>query len=331
MATVRRPVAFTANILPTQGPASDSDNRLLKAAWRALGLDQYDSDSEGEHSPPGLPVFSCWDSYAGTQENAGAGAHDINEDKAHSPEEVEEMEIAEELQPPEEFLESMELAEVLQIAEDLVDAVMSQNLCGTQAIDGWVTVGSACLHNRQAPGGDPLATEFTNYYAVLGTIDIAAEFQNVNHEAVSTQWRAVVQRSVHKDNSRSRAMKHRKKRKRKRRRKPTMRGVQFTNSPPIIPRHHIAPEFPSNEKYLNIKKYINVYRECGKAQAHAYLTRHQRMSLNLGTEIDARELDPYESTCNGVIQQVNMNGNYEVDFGQGQRNTYRNVLSKRSS
>ena len=41
------------------------------------------------------------------------------------------------------------------------------------------------------------------------------------------------------------------------------------------------------------------------------------MSLNLGTEIDARELDPYESTRNGIIQQVNMNGNYEVDFGQG--------------
>jgi hypothetical protein len=41
------------------------------------------------------------------------------------------------------------------------------------------------------------------------------------------------------------------------------------------------------------------------------------MSLNLGTEIDASELDPYESVCNGVIQQVNMNGNYQVDFGQG--------------
>ena len=41
------------------------------------------------------------------------------------------------------------------------------------------------------------------------------------------------------------------------------------------------------------------------------------MSVNLGTEIDARELDPYDSTCNGVIQHVNMNGNYEVDFGQG--------------
>ena len=311
MATVRRPVAFTANIVSTQGPASDFDNRLLKAAWRALGLDEYDSDSDEEH-------------------------HDINEDKAHSPEKVEEMEIAD---PPEEFLESMELAdspeeveemelaEVLQIAEDLVDAVMSLNLCGTQAIDGWVTVGSACLYNRQAPGGDPLAKEFNNYYAVLGTIDIAAEFQKVNHEAVSTPLdqrsvhkdnsRAVDQRSDHKDNSRARAMKHRKKRKRKRQRKPTMRGVQFTNSPPIVPRHHIAPEFPSNEKYLNIKKYINVYRECGKAQAHAYLARHQRMSSNLGTEIDARELDPYESTCNGIIQQVNMNGNYEVDFGQG--------------
>jgi hypothetical protein len=206
---------------------------------------------------------------------------------------------------------------VLQIAEELVDAVLSKNLCGTQAIDGWVTVGSACPHNRQALGGDPLATEFINYYAVLGTNDIAAEFQNVTHEAVSTQRRAVDQRSDHKDTSGARVMKHRTKRKRKRRRKPTMRGVQFTNSPPIMSRPHIATEFPSNEKYLNIRKYINVYRECGKAQAHAYLTRHKRMSLNLGTEIDARELDPYESTCNGVIQQVNMNGKYEVDFGQG--------------
>ncbi len=178
MATVRRPVAFTANILPTQGPASDW---LLKAAWRALGLDQYDSDPDEEH-------------------------HDIIEDKAHSLEEVEEMEIADELQPPEDFLQSMELAEVLQIAADLVDDVMSLNLCGTQAIDGWVTVGSACLYNRQAPGGDPLVKEFNNYYAVLETIDIADEFQNVIHEAV--RWRAVDQRSVHKDNSRAVVLSH---------------------------------------------------------------------------------------------------------------------------
>ena len=160
----------------------------------------------------------------------------------------------------------MELAEVLQIAEDLVDDVVSLNLCGTQAIDGWVTVGSACLYNRQAPGGDPLVKEFNNYYAVLETIDIADEFQNVIHEAV--RWRAVDQRSVHKDNSRARAMKHRKKRTRKRRRKPTMRGVQFTNSPPIVPRNHIAPEFPSNGKYMNIKKYINVY-QCSDASRTA--------------------------------------------------------------
>jgi nascent polypeptide-associated complex subunit alpha len=215
--------------------------------------------------------------------------------------------LAEVMQPPKEFLEPMELAE---------------------EIDGWVTVGNACPHNRQALGGDPPATEFINYNAVLGTIDIAAEFQNVTYEeisadtndhiqSVSTQRRAVDQRSSHKDNSAARAMKHRTKHKRKRRRKPIMRGVQFTNSPPIIPRPHIATEFPSNENYLNIRKYINVYRVCGKAQAQPYLTRHKMMSLNLGTEIDARELDPYESTCNGVIQHVNMNGNYEVDFGQG--------------
>jgi len=145
-------------------------------------------------------------------------------------------------------------------------AIQSYNRKGARSAwkggsDGWVTVGSACLHNRQAPGGDPLATEFINYYAVLGTIDIAAELQNVTHEAVSTQWRAVDQRSAHKDNSGARTMEHRTKRKSKSRRKPTMRGVQFTNSPDIIPRHHIAPEFPSNEKYLNIRKYINVYRE----------------------------------------------------------------------
>jgi hypothetical protein len=185
IATVRRPVAFTANILSTQGSDSDSDNRRLKAAWRVLGLDQFDSDSDEEHSLPALPVFSYWDSCAGQEENAGAGAHDISDNKAHSPEEVEEMELAEVLQPPEEFLESMELAEVLQIAEELVDAVLSNNLRGTQAIDGWVTVGSACPHNRQALGGDPPATEFINYYAVLGTIDIAAEFQNVTYEEIS--------------------------------------------------------------------------------------------------------------------------------------------------
>jgi hypothetical protein len=65
-------------------------------------------------------------------------------------------------------------------------AIQSYNRKGARSAwkggsDGWVTVGSACLHNRQAPGGDPLATEFINYYAVLGTIDIAAELQNVTH------------------------------------------------------------------------------------------------------------------------------------------------------
>ncbi len=58
------------------------------------------------------------------------------------------------------------------------------------------------------------------------------------------------------------------------------------------------------------------------------------MSVNLGTEIDARELDPYDSTCNGVIQHVNMNGNYEVDFGQGRMKyisecTLQEILSAR--
>jgi hypothetical protein len=131
----------------------------------------------------------------------------------------------------------MELAEVLQIADELVDAVLSKNLRGTQAIDGWVTVRSACPHNRQALGGDPPATEFINYYAVLGTIDIAAEFQNVTYEEISTDTndhirpvcmhrRAVDQRNAHKDDSGTRAMKRRTKRKGKCRRKPTMRGVK---------------------------------------------------------------------------------------------------------
>jgi NACalpha-BTF3-like transcription factor len=304
MATVRRPVAFTTNI-SARAAAHESDIRLvmdLAQVNRCKAIKAL----EANKNDPVDAILALEAKYR--DDKIRAIQRRVRDTKDLTGlQRTQNWSLAEVMQPPKEFLEPMELAE---------------------EIDGWVTVGNACPHNRQALGGDPPATEFINYNAVLGTIDIAAEFQNVTYEeisadtndhiqSVSTQRRAVDQRSAHKDNSGARAMKHRTKHKRKRRRKPTMRGVQFTNSPLIIPRPHIATEFPSNENYLNIRKYINVYRVCGKAQAQPYLTRHKMMSLNLGTEIDARELDPYESTCNGVIQHVNMNGNYEVDFGQG--------------
>ena len=102
-----------------------------------------------------------------------------------------------------------------------------------------------------------------------------------------------------------------------------MRGVQFTSSPPTIPRaSRPIDNFYSSEKYFGLVKrlheYINKHRVYGKARAQDYITRHQMMSVNIGTEIDARDIDPTDFRCAGVIKHMETNGNYAVDFGQGQ-------------
>jgi len=71
MAMVKRPVAFTAivsSVTTSQGAASEVDkrNNLYKAAIRALGLDEFDSESDDEHTLPASPGFG----YVG---NSGAG------------------------------------------------------------------------------------------------------------------------------------------------------------------------------------------------------------------------------------------------------------------
>jgi hypothetical protein len=63
MAIVNRPVAFTAiisSVTTSQAVASDVDqrNNTYKATINALGLDELDSDSDDELSPPELP-FGC--------------------------------------------------------------------------------------------------------------------------------------------------------------------------------------------------------------------------------------------------------------------------------
>lgn len=63
MAIVNRPVAFTAiisSVTTSQAVASDVDqrNNTYKATINALGLDEFDSDSDDELSPPELP-FGC--------------------------------------------------------------------------------------------------------------------------------------------------------------------------------------------------------------------------------------------------------------------------------
>jgi hypothetical protein len=101
-----------------------------------------------------------------------------------------------------------------------------------------------------------------------------------------------------------------------------MRGVQFTSSPPTIPcPSRLSDNFYSSEKYVGLvallREYIKIYTLLGKAHAQAHITRHQVMSVDIGTEIDARDIDPTDFRCAGIIKHVEMNGNYAVDFGQG--------------
>jgi hypothetical protein len=60
MAMVKRPIAFTAivsSVTTSQWAASEVDkrNNLYKAAIRALGLDEFDSESDDEHTLPSSP------------------------------------------------------------------------------------------------------------------------------------------------------------------------------------------------------------------------------------------------------------------------------------
>jgi len=65
MVMVKRPVAFTAlvsSVTTSQGAASEVDKRniLYKAAINALGLDEFDSESDDEPIPPASPGFGYW-------------------------------------------------------------------------------------------------------------------------------------------------------------------------------------------------------------------------------------------------------------------------------
>ncbi len=71
MAMVKHPVAFTAIVLSvttSQGGAYEVDKRhnLYKSAIRAMGLDEFDSESDDDHTLPASPGFG----YLG---NSGAG------------------------------------------------------------------------------------------------------------------------------------------------------------------------------------------------------------------------------------------------------------------
>ena len=65
MAMVKRPVAFTAvvsSVTTSQGAASEVDKRnvLYKTAINELGLDEFESESDDEHTPPASPGFGYW-------------------------------------------------------------------------------------------------------------------------------------------------------------------------------------------------------------------------------------------------------------------------------
>jgi hypothetical protein len=119
--------------------------------------------------------------------------------------------------------------------------------------------------------------EFSNYYAILNTeeIDKDAGIQNVPGEKIFVTINDLARLARETE-----VMKRPAKHKRKRRRKSTMQGVQFTSSPPTIPRaSRPSDNFYSSEKYFGLVKrlreYIKIYRVYGKVRAQDYTTRHQ--------------------------------------------------------
>jgi hypothetical protein len=194
----------------------------------------------------------------------------------------------------------------------------------------WFTNGCTRKPPRQVL--DLLEMDCTNYYAALDaeeTEDGAegeSPIKNEDHKKISADKNALI-RPVG-DPSQSKAARgpaatNRHKRTRKRGRKPTMRGVHFTGSPPVIPR----PRSPGDNSSLGndysiirLSKNCKICRMVGKSAAQASVARYQRMSANIGTDrrIDAYDIDPNRFSSAGVIMQVEMNGNYGVDFGQVQ-------------
>jgi len=156
----------------------------------------------------------------------------------------------------------------------------------------WATVGCARKKDRRALGGDPPEMKVSNYYAVLEEIDNEAEIQNVTGEKISAATndliRPVGAPNQSKATRETQIMKRQTKRKRKRRRKPTMRGVQFTSSPPTIPcPSRLSDNFYSSEKYVGLvallREYIKIYRVLGKTHAQAHITRHQLFFVSART------------------------------------------------
>jgi hypothetical protein len=306
------------SVTTSQGAASEVDKRniLFKAAINALGLDECDSESDDEHTLPAWPGFG----YLG---NSGARN-------------IQEINVAGD--NVEDFSDIQEVIELVRIQQ--VEIQESQRLYTYPLPEAtfpdkyqdkstrWATVGRARKKDRQALGGDPPDMKFSNYYAVLNAeeIDNEAEIQNVTGEKISAATNDLIRPVGAPNHSQAtretEIMKRQTKRKRKRRRKPTMRGVQFTSSPPTIPcPSRLSDNFYSSEKYIGLvallREYIKTYRVLGKAHAQAHITRHQMMSMNIGTEIDALDIDPTDFRCAGIIKHVEMNGNYAVDFGQG--------------
>ena len=134
----------------------------------------------------------------------------------------------------------------------------------------WATVDCVRKKIPQAIGEDPPEVEFRNYYAILNAEEIANEvvIQNVPGVMIPATINDLVMyvgkmipatirdlyRQVGVPNP-SKSAKETKvvnrKRKRKRGRKPTMRGVQFTSSPPTIPRaSRPSDNFYSSDRHI---------------------------------------------------------------------------------
>jgi hypothetical protein len=215
-------------------------------------LDEVDSESDDEHTLSASP--GC-----GYLSNSGAGN-------------LQEINVAGD--NVEDFSDIQEVIELVRIQQ--VEIQESQRLDPYPLPEvtfpdkyqdkstRWATVGRARKKDRHALGGDPPEMKVSNYYAVLEEIDNEAEIQNVTGEKISAATndliRPVGAPNQSKATRETQIMKRQTKRKRKRRRKPTMRGVQFTSSPPTIPcPSRLSDNFHSSEKYIGLVTLLREY------------------------------------------------------------------------
>jgi hypothetical protein len=191
----------------------------------------------------------------------------------------------------------------------------------------WFTNG--CTRKPPLQVSDLLEMHCINYYAALNaeeTEDGAegeSPIQNEDDKKISADENALIRPvgDPSQNAARGPAATKRHKRTRKRGRKPTMRGVHFTGSPPVIPRPRSPGDNSSlGNDYSNIRlsKYCKIYRMVGKSAAQAFVDVISECPRTSELRLMVDACDPTSFSGVGVITQVEMNGNYGMDFEQGQ-------------